>query len=83
MLRGTIEYLDEGFTPDGFDLEDGRPRYGDPAASLWLVIVAELYARRSQDVEFAKETLYPAVEGVMRAYRSGTRRGCASAPTAS
>ena len=75
VLRGHAEYLNEGLAPETFDPEDGTPRYGDPAPALWLVIISELYARRSHDLEFARESLYPALEQVMHFYRSGTRRG--------
>lgn len=74
-LRDAIAYLDEGLAPESFDPADGSPRYGDPAASLWLVHAAELYVRRSEDLDLARETLYPALEGVMQFYRAGTRHG--------
>ncbi len=73
ILRGYVEYLDEGLAPEAFDAADGRPRYGSPAPSLWLVAGADLYARRSADSAFLAETLYPALEGVMQALRQGTR----------
>ena len=75
VLRGYVEYLDEGLAPEAFDAADGRPRYGSPAPSLWLVASADLYARRSTDSAFLAETLYPALEGVMQALRQGTRHG--------
>ncbi len=75
VLRGYVEYLDEGLAPEAFDAADGRPRYGSPAPSLWLVAGADLYARRSADGAFLSETLYPALEGVMQALRQGTRHG--------
>jgi hypothetical protein len=75
VLAGYVEYLDEGLAPEAFDAPDGGPRYGDPAPSLWLVASADLYARRSADGEFLAGTLYPALDGVMRALRQGTRHG--------
>ncbi len=75
VLRGYVEYLDEGLAPETFDAADGRPRYGSPAPSLWLVASADLYARRSADSVFLSATLYPALEGVMQALRQGTRHG--------
>jgi hypothetical protein len=75
ILCGTVEYLDEGLAPESFDAADGRPRYGGPAPSLWLVASADLYTRRSADSAFLSETLYPALEGVMQALRQGTRHG--------
>ena len=75
ILRGYVEYLDEGLAPESFDVADGHPRYGSPAPSLWLVASADLYTRRSADGAFLSETLYPALEGVMQALRQGTRHG--------
>ncbi len=75
VLRGYIEYLNEGLAPESFDPADGRPRYGDPVPALWLVHAAELLARRSEDIELVRDALYPAVESIMQSYRSGTRGG--------
>jgi hypothetical protein len=73
VLLGTTEYLDEGLAPESFDPLDGTPRYGDPAPALWLVHAAEVYVRRSEDIDGLRDTLYPALEGVMQFYRAGTR----------
>ena len=75
VLRGYVEYLDDGLVPESFDPATGQPRYGDPAASLWLVHAGDLFARRSGDVEFARDTLYPALESIMQYFRAGTRGG--------
>lgn len=77
ILAGFVDYLDEGVAPESFDDGDGAPRYGSAAPSLWLIAAAEQYARRSEDVEFARDTLYPALEAVMQFYRAGTRHGIA------
>jgi Glycogen debranching enzyme N terminal/Amylo-alpha-1,6-glucosidase len=75
VLRGYVEYLDEGLAPERFDLDDGSPVYGDAAPALWLVYAADLYARRSADGVLLSETLFPALEGVMQFHRSGTHHG--------
>jgi len=75
VLRGYVEYLDEGFAPEGFDPADGRPLYGDPAPSLWLVAAADLFARRSADHAFLADALHPGLDGLMQAFRQGTRHG--------
>ncbi|MEK7824201.1 MAG: glycogen debranching enzyme N-terminal domain-containing protein, partial [Candidatus Eisenbacteria bacterium] len=75
VLRGYVEYLNEGLAPETFDPAGGRPRYGDPAPALWLVHAAELLARRSEDLELVRDAIYPAVESIMQAYRAGTRGG--------
>ncbi|HVP13900.1 MAG TPA: glycogen debranching enzyme N-terminal domain-containing protein, partial [Terriglobales bacterium] len=80
ILRGYLEYLDEGLAPVGFDAADGRPLYGGPATSLWLVAAGDLYARRSGDRAFLGDVLHPALEGVMQALRQGTRHGVRTAP---
>jgi hypothetical protein len=75
IVRGYLEHLDEGVAPGGFNPEDGGPLYGDPAASLWLVSAGEFYVRRSGDTAFLADPLFPALEGVLHAYRAGTRHG--------
>jgi hypothetical protein len=75
VLRGYVEYLNEGLAPESFDPADGRPRYGDPAPALWLVHAAGLLARRSEDLDLVRSTIYPAVESIMQSYRAGTRGG--------
>jgi hypothetical protein len=75
VLRGYFEYLNEGLAPEGFERETGRPRYGDPAPALWLIHSAELLIRRSEDLESLHDPVFPAVEAIVHAYRSGTRYG--------
>ena len=73
IMGGVIDYLDEGLAPESFDTRDGTPLYGDPEPALWLVAAADLYARRCDDLEGLRETLYPPLESIMQSYRSGTR----------
>jgi glycogen debranching enzyme len=73
ILRGYLDYLDEGFAPASFDLDRGDPVYGAPEPALWLAIAGELYGRRSGDTEFEQRALTPALEAIAQAYRSGTR----------
>ena len=75
VLRGYVEYLNEGLAPEGFDAGTDRPRYGDPTTALWLVLALELLTRRSEDLESLRDPILPAVEGIMQAYRAGTRHG--------
>jgi glycogen debranching enzyme-like protein/amylo-alpha-1,6-glucosidase len=75
VLSGYIEYLNEGLAPEGFEAGSGRPRYGDAAPALWLVHAVELLTRRSEDLESLRDPILPAIEGIMQAYRSGTRHG--------
>src|SRR5262249_46845049 len=48
---------------------------GDPEPALWMVHAGELLARRSDDLEFLKDFLYPKLESIVQSYRAGTRGG--------
>ncbi len=74
VVRGAIEYLDEGFVPERFDAE-GYPHYGDPEASLWLIHAGDVLARRQGDAAAVRDQIYPMLEGIMQAFRAGTRGG--------
>jgi hypothetical protein len=75
VLRGYVEYLNEGLAPESFEPVTHRPNYGDPAASLWLIHAAELLVRRSEDLDLLGEHILPAAEGIVQAFRAGTRSG--------
>jgi glycogen debranching enzyme len=75
VLRGYVEYLNEGLAPESFAPGTHRPCYGNPEVSLWLIHAAELLIRRSEDLDLLREHILPAVEGIVQAYRSGTRHG--------
>jgi hypothetical protein len=75
VLAHAIAYLNEGLAPESYDPADGTPRYGDPEPALWLVRAAELYVRRSDDLPFLNDVLYPGLESIMQFHRAGTRHG--------
>lgn len=75
VLRGYVEYLNEGLAPESFEPGTQRPRYGDPSPALWLIHAAELLVRRSEDLELLREHILPAAESIVQAYRAGTRHG--------
>jgi hypothetical protein len=75
VLSGYLGQLDDGLVPEAFDLEDGSPRYGDPAPALWAVHAAELLARRSEALDWLREGAFAQLESIMQFFRSGTRHG--------
>jgi glycogen debranching enzyme len=79
ILAGYVEYLNEGLAPEAFDRDDGTPAYGDPMPSLWLLNAAELYVRRTEDVQFLKD-IYGPLESIVQSFRSGTRFGVHTTP---
>src|SRR5262245_49140054 len=78
IARGYLMYLDEGLAPASFDA-GGYPHYGSPEASLWLVHLVDLLARRDAGSEATKSFLadgaYAMLEGVLHHLRSGARHG--------
>ncbi len=74
VLRGYLEYLDDGVAPAGFDPPHGTPRYDDAEPALWALHAAELLTRRSEDLDWARTAL-PALESVVQHYRAGSRHG--------
>ena len=78
LARGYLMYLDEGLAPESFDA-GGYPHYGGPEASLWLVNLVDLIARRDGGSEatqsFLADGAYAMLEGVLHHMRSGSRNG--------
>ena len=78
IARGYLMYLDEGLAPESFDA-GGYPHYGSPEASLWLVHLVDLIARRDGGSEatqaFLEDGAYALLEGVLHHLRSGSRHG--------
>ncbi|HTK32794.1 MAG TPA: glycogen debranching enzyme N-terminal domain-containing protein [Candidatus Saccharimonadaceae bacterium] len=73
VLAGIAEYLDEGLAPSAFAPEDGTPLYDSAETALWLVAAADVYARRSEDMDYVRDVLYGPLESIMQYYRGGTR----------
>lgn len=78
IARGYLAYIDEGLAPEWFD-DQGLPHYESPEASLWLVHVVDLLARRDGESDatqtFLREGAYRALEGVLQHLRAGSRHG--------
>ena len=78
IARGYVAYLDEGLAPERFDAA-GLPHYESPEASLWLVHVVDLLARRDGESAatqaFLHDGAYSALEGVLQHLRAGSRHG--------
>src|SRR5262249_51079777 len=71
MLDEIASLLDDGFLPEWLDEPAGPRAAAD--ATMWLVHAGDLYVRRSGDETFLREMLFPALEGAMQYFRSGTR----------
>ena len=71
LLEEVLSLLDDGFLPERLD--DPAGGRAGAEATMWLVHAGDLYVRRSEDEAFLHETLFPALEGAMQYFRSGTR----------
>ncbi len=73
ILTAYASHLDEGLLPERLNQAGSGPAPAD--APLWLVRAADLYLRHSEDVEFLRASLFPALEAALQHYRAGTRHG--------
>jgi len=74
VLMALGQLARDGLVPSGFS-GDGAPRYESPEPSLWLVLAAELFARRTGELEFVERALVPVLAQVFERFRAGTRLG--------
>lgn len=75
VLRTFAGSLSKGMIPNRFSDDGLSPEYNSVDASLWFVEAARRAVRESGDLEFARWTLYPAIESILDAYAAGTRFG--------
>jgi len=74
ILLAYGQLVRDGLAPSALDPR-GHPRYESAEPALWLVVDAELFARRTGEHEFVLRALYPALEQVIERYRAGTALG--------
>jgi hypothetical protein len=74
ILLALGQMVRDGLVPSDFDA-NGWPRYEAPEASLWFVLAAELFARRTGEHEFVRRSLLASLEQVIERFRAGTKLG--------
>lgn len=75
ILETFGRHLDNGLIPNRFPDAGEAPEYNTVDASLWYVWAAERTFKANPDRDFARRVLDPAVQAIVRGYRSGTRFG--------
>jgi predicted glycogen debranching enzyme len=74
ILTTFARFVDRGMLPNRFPDAGERPEYNTVDAALWYVDAVGHYHEASGDGALLKE-LYPGLEAIVTAYRSGTRFG--------
>ncbi len=72
ILHTFCSYLHKGLIPNVFPDEGQQPAYNSVDASLWFFEAAAEYIKRTDDRNFLKDVLYPAMKGIFVGYRQGT-----------
>jgi predicted glycogen debranching enzyme len=74
ILTTFAAYVDGGMLPNYFPDGGETPEYNTVDAALWYVQAVAAYVEASGDIATLRE-LFPALDGIVRAYRDGTRFG--------
>ncbi len=72
VFRTFADHIQDGMIPNRFDDYSSTSHYNSIDASLWFILAAERFMQAADDKEFWKQTLQPAVEKILNAYREGT-----------
>jgi len=74
ILTTFAAYVDRGMLPNYFPDGGEPPEYNTVDAALWYVQAVSAYVEASEDVATLRE-LFPVLDGIVQAYRDGTRFG--------
>ncbi|MBS1829922.1 MAG: glycogen debranching enzyme family protein [Acidobacteria bacterium] len=76
ILRGFLQYLDQGLIPNRFPDGGERPEYNTADATLWMFVAAwGLRGDSASCSEFLRSEFYPAAKEIVAWHRRGTHYG--------
>ena len=81
LLAAFARYADHGMLPNRFP--DGGAGHADDNtidAPMWFLHAARRYVQHTGDTAFARDTLLPAMRGIVESWRAGTRYGIRQRP---
>jgi len=78
VLRGALEYLQDGLLPNTYGPSRAESHYGSADAALWFARAAHLYADAGGDEDLIFDALLPALDEIGEAYLAGTALGIRS-----
>src|SRR5262249_1173498 len=74
-LAGFCRQLEGGLLPHTFPEVGDEPSRDSVDASLWMFRAVDYYVRLSEDEDFLRGTLYPALREVIVPHQRGTQHG--------
>lgn len=75
VLEAFVPAIRDGLVPDVLPAGGGATTHHAIDAALWYVVSAGEYLRASGDAEGLRSAVWPAIRGILDAYRRGTRHG--------
>ncbi len=75
ILRQLLTYRRRGLLPNHFSDWHSQPEYNSVDAALWFFIAAYDLVRRTGDLAFVRDVLYPAAQDIIEWYQRGTDYG--------
>lgn len=75
ILQAFAKYVDQGMIPNRFPDVGEEPEYNTVDATLWYVVAAYLYYKKTDDKAFIVKELFPLFEEVIDWHIKGTRYG--------
>jgi predicted glycogen debranching enzyme len=75
ILQAFAENIDQGMLPNRFPDAGEQPEYNTVDATLWFFVAAYKYYLYTQNKTFLKDTLLPAMAGILDWHQGGTRYG--------
>ncbi|HEX8634041.1 MAG TPA: amylo-alpha-1,6-glucosidase [Pyrinomonadaceae bacterium] len=73
ILLAFAAHMREGIIPNRFPDGDGEPEYNNVDGTLWFVNAVGELARRTGDIAFVREHLYPRLKEFIEWHERGTR----------
>ncbi|CAN5266861.1 amylo-alpha-1,6-glucosidase [soil metagenome] len=72
ILLAFASHLNGGLIPNRFPDSDEEPEYNTVDGTLWFVNAIGEYLRRTHDLQFVGENLYPVLKEIVRCHVQGT-----------
>jgi predicted glycogen debranching enzyme len=79
ILETFAHFVDQGMLPNVFPGSGETPEYNSADAALWYIEAWRAYLEMTEDRVTLKE-VFPVLEGIIEAYRQGTRYGIGMDP---
>jgi predicted glycogen debranching enzyme len=72
ILQQLLSTRRRGLLPNRFSDQQSAPEYNSVDGSLWFFIAAHDWVRRTNDIAFLRDCLFPAAQDIIEWYKRGT-----------